>query len=167
MSRKVTAYIGLGSNIGDRTLQLKQAVDLLHRTNGICVKRISSIYETAPVGYLDQSPFYNCVIEIQTILSPTLLLATAMQIEKKMHRVRKIHWGPRTIDIDILLYENRTIDQEELQIPHCRMTERAFVLVPMRELTGNILIPGTDKYLDECIGQLPVDQEIHILHPVP
>ncbi|MBA4495796.1 2-amino-4-hydroxy-6-hydroxymethyldihydropteridine diphosphokinase [Paenactinomyces guangxiensis] len=159
----VTAYLGLGANLGDRLKQLRQAVEMLHHTAGISVIRISTVYETAPVGYLNQPPFYNLVIEVHTTLSPIALLATVNQVEKKLHRVREVRWGPRTIDIDILLYENRVIKQEDLQIPHPRMKERAFVLIPLRELAPHIEIPGSDQTLVDLIRQLPPDQEIRPL----
>lgn len=164
MSRKVTAYLGLGANLGDRLAQLQQAIELIHHTCGICVTRISSIYETTPVGYLEQPPFYNLVIQIQTTQPPADLLTTILQIEKKLHRVRQIRWGPRTIDIDILLYENRVIQQEELQVPHPRIPERAFVLIPLRELMGNQTLPGWGQTIDQFIEKLPPDQEIRKLN---
>ncbi|MGA9173869.1 MAG: 2-amino-4-hydroxy-6-hydroxymethyldihydropteridine diphosphokinase [Thermoactinomyces sp.] len=160
MNPKATAYLGLGANLGDRLGQLKQAIELLNHTKGILVTRVSSVYETAPVGFVRQPDFYNLVAEVKTALSPFELLAQALAIEKRLHRVREIRWGPRTIDIDVLLYDEQIIDQDELTLPHPRMTERAFVLIPLLEVAGNIRIPGTKKTLEEWIGQLPPDQEI-------
>ncbi|MFC7443336.1 2-amino-4-hydroxy-6-hydroxymethyldihydropteridine diphosphokinase [Laceyella putida] len=166
MSRRVTAYLGLGANMGDRLAQLSQAISLLDRTQGISVQRISSVYETAPVGLLEQPHFYNLVVEIHTTLIPTELLRVALAIEKRLHRVRLVRWGPRTIDIDLLLYDDRVIRREELEIPHPRMHERAFVLIPLEELVGNIIIPGTNTSLEQWIAQLPADQEINKLDEV-
>lgn len=154
------AYLGLGGNMGDRLSLLSQAVKLLDLTQGISVNRISSIYETAPVGLLEQPHFYNLVVEIQTTLTPAELLRVALAIEKKLHRVRHKRWGPRTIDIDLLLYDDRIIQREELEIPHPRMHERAFVLVPLMEIAGDIAIPGTGTRLSQYIAQLPAEQEI-------
>jgi 2-amino-4-hydroxy-6-hydroxymethyldihydropteridine diphosphokinase len=171
MSRKMTAYLGLGANLGDRLEQLKQAVELLNHTKGICVKRISSVYETSPVGFLEQPDFYNLVIEIQTTLTPAELLRHALKIEKKLHRIREVRWGPRTMDIDLLLYDERIIEQEKLTVPHPRMTERAFVLIPLREIAGNLRIPGTDATLDELIARLSKEQLVRKLEipfePIP
>src|SRR5699024_4353246 len=102
--------------------------------NCIQVEDISSIYETEPVGYVDQANFLNIVIKISTLYTPYKLLGIAQEIELKLGRTRDIRWGPRTIDIDILLYNNDRIDTETLTIPHQRMYERAFVLIPLQEL---------------------------------
>ena len=167
MSRKVTAYLGLGTNQGDRQEQLKQAINLLNNTKGIHVRKTSSIYETAPVGYLDQPPFYNMAAEIQTNLPPGRLLEAFLQIEQKFHRVRKIRWGPRTMDLDLLLYEDRLIQQEDLVVPHPRMTERAFVLVPLFEIAGDIEIPGTHKTITRWMEEIPDEQKVHKLEMTP
>ncbi|WP_089971888.1 2-amino-4-hydroxy-6-hydroxymethyldihydropteridine diphosphokinase [Lihuaxuella thermophila] len=159
----VTAYLGLGANLGDRQSQLRQAIERLNQTPGIRVTRLSSVYETAPVGYLDQPNFYNLVAEVKTTLTPNALLSVILQIEQKLHRVREVRWGPRTIDIDILLYGDRAIEQDELQIPHPRMKERAFVLVPLSELAGNKIIPGTDQTVEQWAGALTPDQQIRRL----
>lgn len=163
MSEMVTAYLGLGSNMGDRWAQLNQAIALIGQTEGITVRKISSVFETAPVGLLEQPHFYNLVVEIETSLSPIALLRTALAIEKRLHRVRVVRWGPRTIDIDLLLYDDRVIQLDELEIPHPRMHERAFVLIPLKELAGNIRIPGRNLSIEQCIAQLPADQEINKL----
>lgn len=163
MSRKITTYLGLGANLGDRLQQLRQAIDMLNHTKGISVSRLSSVYETTPVGYVEQPIFYNMVIEIQTTLTPTNLMYVCLQVEKKLKRVREIRWGPRTIDIDILLYGDRVIRQPELVIPHPRMAERAFVLVPLQELAGDLPIPGTGRTVGECIRGLQGEQGIRKL----
>ncbi|MBA4542422.1 MULTISPECIES: 2-amino-4-hydroxy-6-hydroxymethyldihydropteridine diphosphokinase [Thermoactinomyces] len=166
MNPQTTAYLGLGANLGDRPGQLKKAIELLHQSEDILVTGVSSVYETAPVGFTRQPDFYNLVVEVKTALSPFALLARVLDIEKKLHRVREIRWGPRTIDIDLLLYDEQIITADKLTIPHPRMTERAFVLIPLREVAGNIRIPGTDKTLEEWISHLPPDQEIKKLSPL-
>ncbi|MBA4601273.1 2-amino-4-hydroxy-6-hydroxymethyldihydropteridine diphosphokinase [Thermoactinomyces mirandus] len=163
MNRKVTAYLGLGANLGDRKKQLDQAIERLNHTRGIRVKQRSSLYETAPVGYVDQPPFYNQVIKIQTTFMPEELLENLLLIERELHRVRQFRWGPRTIDIDLLIYEDYIIQQENLTVPHPRMTERAFVLVPLLEIAGDLLIPGTDKKISEWIAELPGRQDVRKL----
>jgi 2-amino-4-hydroxy-6-hydroxymethyldihydropteridine diphosphokinase len=157
------AYLGMGTNLGDRLQQMHRAFQSLHHTEGIIITRLSPLYQTAPIGYLDQPDFYNRVIEIETTLPPVQLLATILHIEQKLHRVRTMRWGPRTIDIDILLYEDYVIQSKNLQIPHLRMRERAFVLIPLYELIGNKIMPGTDETLTEWIEQLPPGQAIHMI----
>jgi 2-amino-4-hydroxy-6-hydroxymethyldihydropteridine diphosphokinase len=159
MSKRVVAYLGLGANLGNPTDQLQQALSLLHHSQGISVRRVSSLYETSPIGYVDQPNFYNLVAEIDTILSPTQLLSNTQKVEQLLHRVRKERYGPRTMDVDILLYEQRVVQLLELIIPHPRLSERAFVLVPLRELVGNITVPNGEQ-LDFMIAQLTEKQWI-------
>ncbi len=142
MRQPVTAYLGLGSNLGDRLDHLRQGVELLQSHPAIRITRISSVYETAPVGPVEQPDFLNLVAAADTTLSPEELLSVAQEIERRLHRVRTIRWGPRTLDIDILLYGDRILHREELTIPHPRMEERAFVLIPLLEVAGNLRIPG-------------------------
>jgi 2-amino-4-hydroxy-6-hydroxymethyldihydropteridine diphosphokinase len=159
MSKHMTAYIGLGANIGDPKAQLQQALKLLHHSQGVSVRRVSSLYETSPVGYDDQPNFLNVVAEIDTTLPPLELLHTAQKIEQRLHRVRKQRFGPRTIDVDILLYGERIIATPELTVPHPRLLERAFVLIPLYELTGELII-ATGQSISEAIAALPEDQTI-------
>jgi 2-amino-4-hydroxy-6-hydroxymethyldihydropteridine diphosphokinase len=135
---KNIAYLSLGTNIGNRLYYLREAVYSLHAHEDICVENISSIYETEPVGYVDQANFLNIVVKISTKLLPINLLETMQSIELQLGRKREIHWGPRTIDLDILLYNNENMDTETLIIPHPRMYERNFVLVPLVELGVDI-----------------------------
>ncbi|MBO9131326.1 2-amino-4-hydroxy-6-hydroxymethyldihydropteridine diphosphokinase [Bacillus sp. 165] len=132
------AFISLGSNIGNRFDYLKQAVSLLHEQSEIFVEDISSVYETDPVGYTDQDKFLNIIIKISTSLSPDELLRITQSVECELGRKREIRWGPRTIDLDILLYNQENIETEQLIVPHPRMFERAFVLVPLIELNANV-----------------------------
>ncbi|RAZ65809.1 2-amino-4-hydroxy-6-hydroxymethyldihydropteridine diphosphokinase [Planococcus maitriensis] len=135
------AYLSLGSNIGDRKAQLQKAVRLLQENPSISNMRMSSIYETAPVGYLDQDVFLNLVIRLETSLSPLGLLAACQEIEHALHRERLVRWGPRTVDLDVLLYGQEQLATEKLTIPHARMYERAFVLVPLQELMPSLMLP--------------------------
>lgn len=147
----VRAYLALGSNMGDRQHHLRQAVEALDAAAGISVVALSAIYETAPVGFTDQAAFLNMVAAIDTRLKPSELLAEALKIERELGRVRTIRWGPRIIDIDILLYGREQIQLENLVIPHPAMTQRAFVLVPLRDVWPGEDLPFADKSLDEYI----------------
>ena len=129
-------YLGLGSNLGDREDLLSKAVKLLDEHQAIIVKRVSSIYETAPVGITDQPAFLNAVVAVETSLSVYELLTECLWIEAVLGRVRTVRWGPRTIDIDLLLYNELKLDSEALIIPHPRMHVRPFVLIPLSELIG-------------------------------
>lgn len=128
------SYLSLGSNIGDRLEMLKQAVRLLVKHPRVDVLKISSLYETDPVGFTEQDTFLNMVVHLQTGLSVLELLEVCQSIEGELNRKREIRWGPRTIDLDILLFNHDNIKTERLIIPHPRMHERAFVLVPLLEL---------------------------------
>jgi 2-amino-4-hydroxy-6-hydroxymethyldihydropteridine diphosphokinase len=137
----VRTFIGLGSNLGDRLANLKEAVLKLAKTEGVSVTRLSRVYETSPVGP-EQLDFLNAVAEVWTALSPRELLAASLRIEEEMGRVRRERWGPRVIDLDLLNYGRLEIDEQGLTIPHPRMHERAFVLVPLLELEPDPLLPG-------------------------
>ncbi|WP_179223930.1 2-amino-4-hydroxy-6-hydroxymethyldihydropteridine diphosphokinase [Paenibacillus tyrfis] len=128
------AYIGLGSNIGDRERFMTEAVRLLQEHLLIRVTGQSSLYETDPVGNTDQAPFLNMAIEVTTTLSPEQLLEQLMDTEQQLGRVRDIRWGPRTIDLDMLMYGDVRRQLPELTLPHPRMHERAFVLIPLIEV---------------------------------
>lgn len=148
----VKAYLGLGSNMGDMRKNLDIAVDLLKSSKNIKVTRQSSYYETEPVGYVEQDWFLNMVVQIETDFEPEELLAFCQQIEEVLKRKRIIRWGPRTIDVDILLYENYTSNEDFLTIPHPRMTERAFVMIPLYEIAPDLVIEG--KPIDKIINNL-------------
>ena len=134
-------YLSLGSNLGDRKAQLQEAVRLLQSNPSISNMKMSSIYETAPVGYLNQDVFLNLVIRLETSLSPLGLLDICQEIEQALHRERLVRWGPRTVDLDVLLYGQEQVATERLTIPHPRMYERAFVLVPLQELMPSLILP--------------------------
>ncbi|AHD07609.1 2-amino-4-hydroxy-6-hydroxymethyldihydropteridine diphosphokinase [Paenibacillus larvae] len=152
----VEAYVGLGSNFGDRESFLQQAVSKLDSHPHISVIASSSIFETEPVGYLDQDSFLNMVIQMDTSLEPEPLLDTLLAIEKELGRTREIRWGPRTIDLDLLLYGRESINTPTLTVPHPRMTERAFVMVPLVELvhrSQDALFASLTEQLEKLEGK--------------
>ena len=130
----IRAYLGLGSNLGDRLAHLQDALDALEATDRIELRAVSDVYETAPVGGPDQDDFLNAVVAIETDLTPRALLGVALHVESLAARVRTVRWGPRTLDVDVLLYGDERVDEPDLQIPHPRMTERAFVLAPLHDV---------------------------------
>ncbi len=127
-------YLSLGGNQGDSLEYLLQAVIALSE-KGITIKKLSSIYQTEPVGYIDQPDFLNMAVQGETQLEPIELLRCCQAVESELKRVRVQRWGPRTIDIDILFYGTEQIRQDELTVPHPRLRERAFVLVPLKEIS--------------------------------
>ena len=135
------AYLALGSNLGDRLDHLSRAVRLLDATEGVDVARSSRIYETDPVGP-PQPAYLNAVIEVETSRSPRDLLGACRAVEDALGRVRTERWGPRTIDVDVLTFDEQTVDEPDLQVPHPRMHERGFVLVPLGELDDDPMLPG-------------------------
>lgn len=144
------AYLSIGSNKGNRFAFLKGAIQALRSHPDIRVSQISSIYETAPVGFTEQEDFLNIAIEVETSLSAEKLLTVCQAIEKDLGRVREKRWGPRTVDLDILLFNNDNIESENLTIPHPRMMERAFVLVPLVEIAPTLCHPVTKERFAEA-----------------
>jgi len=137
----VSAYLALGSNLGDRLRTLQRAVDLLSADAGVEVVRSSRVYETEPVGP-PQRAYLNAVLEVRTELEPRGLFDACRAVEAELGRVRDERWGPRTLDVDVLTYDERTVDEPDLTIPHPRMHERGFVLVPLGELDPDPMLPG-------------------------
>jgi 2-amino-4-hydroxy-6-hydroxymethyldihydropteridine diphosphokinase len=138
-----TVYIGLGSNLGDRAEALRAAVERLARLHRTRVLAVSSFRETEPVGYLDQPRFVNAVAAVETELDPWTLLEELLAIERGLGRTREgPRFGPRTIDLDLLLYDELVLERPGLQIPHPRLHERAFVLEPLLELAPGLVVPG-------------------------
>lgn len=137
-----TAYLGLGSNLGDRESTLAGAVQALASAAGIEVRKRSSVYETAPVGLATQPDFLNLVVEIGTSLAPRELLSRCLEIETSFGRVRREHWGPRTLDIDVLWFDGLTWADSELILPHPRMQDRGFVLTPLAEIAPDLELDG-------------------------
>jgi 2-amino-4-hydroxy-6-hydroxymethyldihydropteridine diphosphokinase len=136
------AYLGLGSNLGDRAANLDEATRRLGSAAGTAVVARSGVYETPPWGDADQPPFLNAALRIETSLSPLELLDLALSTERDLGRVRTRRWGPRTIDIDLLAYDDLGIADERLTLPHPRLFERAFVLVPLAEIAPQQRIGG-------------------------
>jgi 2-amino-4-hydroxy-6-hydroxymethyldihydropteridine diphosphokinase len=139
----VRAYIGLGANLGEREATLKQALERLARTDGIEVVAVSSFRETDPVGKVDQPRFVNAAAELQTSLRPHDLLDRLLEVERALGRDRaqEERWGPRTVDLDLLLYGDETVEEPGLEVPHPRLAERAFVLEPLLELDPELRLP--------------------------
>ncbi|MGR8823149.1 2-amino-4-hydroxy-6-hydroxymethyldihydropteridine diphosphokinase [Leuconostoc citreum] len=131
------AYLSLGSNIGNRLSNIQTAVDLLSQTAGTTICGVSQVYETQPVGGVPQDDFYNVALRIQTAQSALLLLDKLHDIEQRLKRVRHVHWGPRTIDLDILVFGNEVWSNDILTIPHREMANRRFVLEPLLDVVTN------------------------------
>jgi 2-amino-4-hydroxy-6-hydroxymethyldihydropteridine diphosphokinase len=157
-----TAYISLGSNMGDRANFLKTALETLVSAYPIELVNVSSIYETDPVGYTDQDLFLNMVAQIHTGLSPFELLDACSETETRLGRKREIHWGPRTIDLDILLFNEENIITERLVIPHPRMFERSFVIIPLLEISPETKLPSLNKTLSEVTDELSDKEGVRI-----
>lgn len=128
------AYLGLGSNVGDRAAHLQGAVDGLAETPGVTVVGVSAVYETAPVGGPAQPDYLNAAVAVRTTLGARDLLAVAHRLEQAAHRVRGERWGPRTLDVDVLLVGDEEVRDADLQVPHPRIAERGFVLAPLADL---------------------------------
>ena len=148
----VKAFLSLGSNMGDRLEYLSKAIYKIVEIQGCNILNKSSVYETEPWGYENQEAFLNLCISIETSLSPYELLESLQAIELELDRVRKIHWGPRTIDIDILLFDDIICEDDKLTIPHPRMRERAFVLIPLYDIEKNLIIDGIK--LEDLINKI-------------
>lgn len=138
-------YLGLGSNLGDREENLEKAIDALDEFDEINVTNRSRVFETEPYGKTDQPEFMNMCVEIETRMSPLSLLETVLGIEHSLGRVREEVWGPRIIDIDILLYEDLELELDDLSIPHKEMHKRSFVLEPLAEIAPHMKHPTLDK----------------------
>jgi 2-amino-4-hydroxy-6-hydroxymethyldihydropteridine diphosphokinase len=155
------AYIALGSNLGDRELNLLRAVAEVGRLPDSRVTALSSFYETSPVGNVDQDAFYNAVLRLTTRLAPHTLLNHLLQIEDKIFkRVRTVHQGPRRMDLDLLLYGNCTIYDEDLVVPHPRLSERRFVLQPLCEIAPDLLHPISSTSMHELLALLNSDESV-------
>lgn len=160
------AFVGLGSNLGDRAGYLLLAVREMLEA-GLSVLRVSSIYETAPVALIDQPTFLNSVAEIRSsaALSPEEIMARLQRVEHALGRTRTVPMGPRTIDLDLLLYEDEQRNTEFLTLPHPRLHLRRFVLVPLAELAPKLIHPTIDKTITELLKALDDDSEVKSWHP--
>lgn len=153
---EVFAFLGLGSNVGDRLAHLQSGVDTLHGERRIRVDAVSSVYETAPVGGPPQDEFFNLAVRVATTASPRALLRACQRAEQAAGRVRTVRWGPRTLDVDILLYDDRTIRSRRLVVPHPRLVERAFALVPLIEVAPGATLPDGRSLVQVLAGLAPV-----------
>jgi 2-amino-4-hydroxy-6-hydroxymethyldihydropteridine diphosphokinase len=160
-SGPMPTFLGLGANLGDRLSTLQRAIDLLAAEPGITVVRTSRVWETDPVGGPPQPGFLNVVAELDTTLVPFDLLSAVNRVEAALGRTRDVRWGPRTIDIDILLIDDLIIDDDRLTVPHPRMHQRAFVVMPLLELLSDPVLPDDTHLLDI---RLP-DQQVHPAYP--
>ena len=168
-----TAYLGLGGNLDGSTTAIASALALLDAHPHIDVLAVSSLYQTAPIGLTTQPDFVNAVARIETRLAPEDLLSTTLHIENLLGRIRTERWGPRVIDIDVLLYGHREISTPRMTVPHARMHERAFVLVPLAELEPDLRIPGSTEPVLVAAERLAGDTriskvgtvEVELAHP--
>jgi 2-amino-4-hydroxy-6-hydroxymethyldihydropteridine diphosphokinase len=141
------AYVGVGSNLGDRRATIDRALVELDAAPSVQVVAVSTLRETAPVGYLDQPPFLNGAAALETTLAPAALLELLLDVERRLGRVRGAgpRFGPRTLDLDLLLYDDETLEEPGLVVPHPRLHERAFVLEPLAELDPSLEVPGKGR----------------------
>lgn len=157
--RRNVVYMSLGTNMGDREKFLSEAIVGLDSISEIEILKTSSIYETKAVGLIDQADFLNQVVMVKTSLAKYELLEFIQKIEYKNARDRVVVWGPRTLDIDILTFNNETSEDNKLLIPHPRIAERAFVLVPFAEIDSDALIPGTGKTVKQLLDDIPEENK--------
>jgi 2-amino-4-hydroxy-6-hydroxymethyldihydropteridine diphosphokinase len=147
------AFIGLGSNIGDRLQNLCLAVREMIKHNAGALVNLSAVYQTEPVGFQEQADFFNAVAEIKTALGPQQLLARLQEIELALGRKRKVHWGPRSIDLDLLGYNHLLLQHDPiLLLPHPQLANRRFVLQPFCDIAPDWLVPGIDKTIKQLLS---------------
>ncbi len=144
-------FIGLGSNLGDRLLNLCRAIHLIAQLPQNTLRSISGVYQTEPVGKIDQPDFLNAVIEIDSQCPATQLLASLLDVEKILGRTRKVKWGPRTIDLDILSIEAATYDTADLKVPHPELANRRFVLAPFAEIAAEHIVAGFNRSVRQLL----------------
>ena len=139
------AYVGLGANLGAREETLRRAVELLRAADGVDVLAVSQLRETEPVGVVDQPPFLNGAVALDTTHTARELLGLLLEIEASLGRVRGERWGPRTIDLDLLVYGDEVVDEPGLRVPHPHLSERRFALEPLAELAPELEVPGRGR----------------------
>lgn len=150
----VIAYIGMGTNLGDRRGALEMALREMHQPPIVYVERVSLVYETAPVGVTEQPDFLNAVARVRTTLSARALLDVLLNLENKMGRVRTLRWGPRVIDLDLLIYGDAQTSEPGLEVPHPRLRERAFVMAPLAEIAPALCLPPDGETTEKILGEL-------------
>ena len=150
-----TAFIGIGSNLGDRLAYCRQAVSFLQTDSTFRLKAVSSLYETEPIDFIEQGRFYNAVFTIETTLSAFNLLVHCQQIEHRLGKKNLRPKGPRTIDLDILFFEEQMIQTDRLTLPHPEVANRAFVLLPLSEIAPDFIHPSLCLRIRSLLGQLP------------
>ena len=150
----VIAYLGLGTNLGDRRANLRAALRLIGASDGIRLLRISQVYETAPWGVTDQPAFLNCAVEIAVTMDPESLLSRGQAVEREVGRVPGPRWGPRLIDVDLLIYGGESVCRPHLEIPHPRLHLRAFALLPLAELAAGLRHPLAGGWGGRSVGEL-------------
>jgi len=153
-------FLGLGSNLGDRRAYLERALAKLTATPGVQLVGRASLYETEPLGFTRQPRFLNTVVELSSRLGPRALLQRCLEIEARLGRVRGRRWGPRRIDLDLLFYGTRIIAEADLQLPHPRLTQRRFVLVPLAELAPQFWHPLAQQTIQELLDALADDKGV-------
>lgn len=158
-------FIGLGSNLGNRVAYLKEALHRITELFQTKVVRFSSVYETAPIGYLNQQNFLNLVAEISTSLPPEPFLEKIQGIENDLGRVRTVRWGPRTIDIDILYWGDQVISTDALRVPHPETENRRFVLVPLNEIAAEFAAPPKFFKISELLRTVSQEQLVRLHLP--
>ena len=160
-----TAYLALGSNLGQRLEQMRSALRLLE-AGGVRVRAVSHVYQNRAIGMVDADPFLNAVVQVETTLEPELLLDLCLKVETQLGRVRTAGWSPRTIDIDVLVYGEAHVETERLQLPHPRIAERDFVLQPLVDIQPDLKLFGrTVRELLEALPVVELEQVSEVLRP--
>lgn len=153
-------YAGLGSNLGNKSDNIKKALDMLNVADNASVLAVSALYETEPEGYEDQDWFLNAAAQLETTLSPVELLNLFKEIEQAIGRHKSVRWGPREIDLDLLLYDELSFESPDLVIPHPRMHQRAFVLAPLAEIAEDVLHPVLDKTIGILLAEFQTTKSV-------
>ncbi len=162
---KNKAYISLGTNLGNRLDNLTRALNMLQKETGVKIIAVSALYETAPVGGPEQGPFLNACAILETALSPTKLLLEMLAVEDRLGRVRKERWGPRVIDLDLLIYAEIRMTTPLIGLPHPRLIERDFVLVPLADIAPELIIPGQSKKVADLLAARPGTEDVKLFLP--